>query len=117
MPGYTGETLKLHFKKRDDGTYELQVRESWSGHTARGSFAPPYTASQLNKLHKKLNALESNEQELRVVGRRLFQALCGSETPGTMRNGTSEQSVQAMLRHVIQRTLQRRGTVALTFSF
>ncbi len=112
-----GETLNLLFKKRDDGTFELQVRENWSGHTARGSFVPPYTTPQLNKLHKKLNALESNEQELRVVGRHLFQALCGSETPTTMRNESSEQSVQAMLRKVIQRTLQRRGTVALTFSF
>lgn len=112
-----GETLNLLFRKRDDGTYELQVRENWSGHMAKGSFVPPYSTSQLNTLHKKLNALESGEQRLRGVGQRLFQALCGSETAGTLHNEHSEQSVQAMLRRVIQRTLRHRGTVALTFSF
>ncbi|MEO8971281.1 MAG: tetratricopeptide repeat protein [Ktedonobacteraceae bacterium] len=112
-----GETLHLLFGKRDDGTYELQVREHWSGHVARGSFVPPFSTGQLNILHKKLNALESGEQKLRGVGQRLFQALCGSETTGTLRNESSEQSVQAMLRRVIQRTLRHRGTVALTFSF
>ncbi|HLJ33460.1 MAG TPA: CHAT domain-containing protein, partial [Ktedonobacteraceae bacterium] len=112
-----GETLNLLFKKRDDGTYELQVREHWSGHVARGSFVPPYSPGQLNTLHKKLNALESSEQKLRGVGQRLFQALCGSETTEVLRKQPSEQSVQAMLRRVIQRTLRHRGTVALTFSF
>src|SRR5579863_98476 len=117
MPGYMGETLHLLFKKRDDSTFELQVWESWSGHMARGSFVPPYSTGQLNTLLKKLNSLESGEQKLRGVGQRLFQALCGSETAGTLRNEPSEQSVQAMLRRVIQRTLRHRGTVALTFSF
>ncbi len=112
-----GETLNLLFRKRDDGTYELQVREHWSGHVARGSFVPPYSTSQLNTLHKKLNALESGEQRLRSVGQHLFQALCGSEATGMVRNQPSEQSVQAMLRRVIQRTLRHRGTVALSLSF
>jgi len=118
IPGWhMGETLYLLFKKRDDNTYELQVRENWSGHMARGSFVPPYSTGQLNALHKKLNALESGEQQLRAVGQRLFQALCGSEKTATLRDESAEQSVQAMLRRVIQRTLRHRGTVALTFSF
>ena len=96
-----GETLNLLFRKRNDGTYELQVRENWSGHVARGSFVPPYSTSQLNALHKKLNALESGEQRLRSVGQRLFRALCGSETAETLHNEHAEQSVQAMLRRVI----------------
>ncbi len=112
-----GETLNLLFKKRDDGTYELQVREHWSGHVARGSFVPPFTTARLNSLHKQLNRLESGEQKLRDVGQRLFQALCGSEKREASRSATPEQSVQAMLRRVIQRTLRHRGTVALTFSF
>jgi tetratricopeptide (TPR) repeat protein len=112
-----GETLHLLFKQRDDNTYELQVRENWSGHVARGSFVPLYSTKQLNALHKKLNSLESSEQKLKAVGQHLFQALCGSETMATLRNEFAEQSVQAMLRRVIQRTLRHRGTVALTFSF
>src|SRR5579884_3786850 len=112
-----GETLNLLFRSRDDGTFELQVKESWSGHTVRGSFVPPYTNKQLNILQKKLNNLDSGYQELREIGHRLFLALCGSETPGASRREASEQSVQAMLRGVIQRTLKRRGTVALTLSF
>lgn len=112
-----GETLNLHFRQREDGSYELQVKESWSRHTVRGSFTPPYTTRQLSRLLKKLNTLESKESELREVGQQLFQALCGSQTPGVGRADLSEQSVQAMFRGVIQRTLQRRGTVALTFSF
>jgi len=112
-----GETLNLLFRSRDDGTFELQVKESWSGRTVSGSFVPPYTTRQLNALQKKLNGLEESDQHLRDIGQRLFFALCGSETPGTSRRELSEQSVQAMLRSVIQRTLRRRGTVALTFSF
>src|SRR5579859_5508653 len=112
-----GETLNLLFRNREDGTFELRVKESWSGRTVSGSFVPPYTTKQLNALHKKLNNLASSDDDLREIGHRLFLALCGSETPGTSRRELSEQSVQAMLRSVIQRTLRRRGTVALTFSF
>ena len=112
-----GETLNLLFRSRDNGNFELQVKESWSGHTVSGNFVPPYSTRQLNTLHKKLNSQESNDADLREIGHRLFLALCGSETPGASRREPSEQSVQAMLRGVIQRTLRRRGTVALTFSF
>nr|HET6903003.1 tetratricopeptide repeat protein [Ktedonobacteraceae bacterium] len=112
-----GETLNLLFRSRDNGNFELQVKESWSGHTVSGNFVPPYSTRQLNALHKRLNNQETNDADLREIGHRLFLALCGSETPGTSRRELSEQSVQAMLRGVIQRTLRRRGTVALTFSF
>ncbi|HBE24494.1 MAG TPA: hypothetical protein DDW33_02255, partial [Ktedonobacter sp.] len=112
-----GETLHLLFRSRENGVFELQVKENWSGRTVTGSFVPPYTTRQLNAQQKKLNALNSSDHDLREIGYRLFLALCGSETPGTSRRELSEQSVQAMLRAVIQRTLQRRGTVALTFSF
>jgi tetratricopeptide (TPR) repeat protein len=112
-----GETLNLLFRSRENGAFELEVRESWSGRAVSGSFVPPYTTRQLNPLLKKLNALESNDSELREIGHRLFLALCGSEKPGTSRRELSEQSVQAVLRSVIQRTLRRRGTVALTFCF
>ena len=112
-----GETLNLLFRNRDDGTFELQVKESWSGRVVSGSFVPPYTPRQLNALLKRLNTLESEDHELREIGHRLFLALCGSETPGTSHRQSAEQSVQAMLRSVIQRTLKRRGTVALTLVF
>src|SRR5207247_10406885 len=82
-----------------------------------GSFVPPYTSRQLNALQKRLNKFNNNINDLHEIGNRLFLALCGSETPGTSRSDVSEQSVQALLRSVIQRTLRRRGTVALTFSF
>src|SRR6185437_4295352 len=111
------ETLNLLFQKRADGTFELQVRGSWSGRFVSGSFVPPYTSRQLNGLLKRLNNLESEPRELREVGHRLFQAVCGSETPGESWHENSEQSVQAMLRSVIQRTLRRRATVALTLCF
>src|SRR5216683_2834178 len=112
-----GETLNLLFCSREDGTYELEVKESWSGHAVSGSFVPPYTPRQLTALLRKLNTLEIDDQELHDIGHRLFLALCGSETPGANRRESSEQSVQAMLRSVIQRTLKRRGTVALTLVF
>jgi tetratricopeptide (TPR) repeat protein len=95
----------------------LKVKESWSGRVVSGNFVPPYTSKQLNALQKKLTSLDSSDAELRENGHRLFLALCGSETPGTNRREASEQSVQAMLRSVIQRTLRRRGTVALTLNF
>lgn len=112
-----GETLNLLFRSREDGTFELQVKENWSGRIVSGSFVPPYSSRQLNALQRKLNKLDSSNHDLREIGQRLFLALCGSDTPGTSRRELSEQSVQAMLRAVIQRTLRRRGTVALTFSF
>src|SRR5437588_7890764 len=112
-----GETLHLLFRRRENGAFELQVRENWSGRAVSGSFVPPYTGRQLNALQKKLNKFNNSIPDLRDIGYRLFLALCGSETPGTSRRELSEQSVQAMLRSVIQRTLRRRGTVALTFSF
>ncbi len=112
-----GETLNLLFRSLDNGNFELQVKENWSGHTVSGNFVPPYSTRQLTTLHKKLNSQESTDADLREIGYRLFLALCGSETPGASRSEPSEQSVQAMLRGVIQRTLRRRGTVALTFSF
>src|SRR5258708_17366881 len=112
-----GETLNLLFCSREDGTYELEVKESWSGHAVSGSFVSPYTPRQLTALLRKLNTLEIDDQELHDIGHRLFLALCGSETPGANRRESSELSVQAMLRSVIQRTLNRRGTVAFTFSF
>ncbi|HVB72716.1 MAG TPA: tetratricopeptide repeat protein [Ktedonobacteraceae bacterium] len=112
-----GETLNLQFRSRDDGSFELQVKESWSGHTIRGDFIPPYTSRQLGVLLKKLNTLETDERELSEIGQRLFQGLCGAPTPGVNPRDSAEHSVQAMLRSVIQRTLRRRGTVALTLSF
>lgn len=111
------ETLNLLFQKREDETFELQVKGSWSGRFVSGSFVPPYNSRQLNALLKRLNNLESDQREQREIGHRLFLALCGSETPGANRRETSEQSVQAMLRSVIQRTLRRRATVALTLCF
>jgi tetratricopeptide (TPR) repeat protein len=111
------ETLSLLFQKRADGTFELQVRGSWSGRFVSGNFVPPYNARQLTALLKRLNNLESDQREQREIGYRLFLALCGSQTPGTSRLEASEQSVQAMLRSVIQRTLRRRATVALTLCF
>ena len=111
------ETLNLLFQKREDETFELQVRGSWSGRFVSGCFVPPYNLRQLNTLLKRLNNLESDQREQREIGHRLFLALCGSETPGASRRDTSEQSVQALLRSVIQRTLRRRATVALTLCF
>ncbi len=112
-----GETLSLLFHRRDDGSFELQLKEGWSGRGVTGSFVPPYNGRQIRALQKKLNNLDSSNNELREIGQRLFRALCGSEKPGASRPEPSEQSVQAVLRGVIQRTLKRRGTVALTFIF
>jgi tetratricopeptide (TPR) repeat protein len=137
-----GETLNLQFQRREDGSVEILARESWSGHTVRGGFAPPYNARKLRGLLKKLNTQENSEHELIEIGHRLFLALCGASarpaqssapapsvpsvpssasekqglTPG-VNVQSAEHSVQAMLRSVIQRTLRRRGTVALTLIF
>jgi tetratricopeptide (TPR) repeat protein len=112
-----GETLNLLFRSREDGTYELQVKENWSGRTVCGNFVPPYTHKQINALLKKLNNLDYSNRELREIGLRLFQALCGSSASHSNTEDMAEQSVQAILRSVIQRTVRRRGTVALTFCF
>ncbi len=135
-----GETLNLQFYRRENGSFEIRVKESWSGHSVRGDFAPLYNAKQLRTLLKKLNTQEVGEHELIEIGHRLFLALCGTPaissapalplppvisgttgnqglTPGTKADGSAEHSVQAMLRSVIQRTLRRRGTVALTLIF
>ncbi len=112
-----GETLNLQFGCREDGSFELQVKESWSGHNVKGDFIAPYNSRQLAGLLKKLNTLESDDHELREIGQRLFQALCGTPANGASPRASVEHSVQAMLRSVIQRTLRRRGTVALTLSF
>jgi len=112
-----GETLNLLFRRREDGTFELQVRESWSGRVVSDNFVPPYQTRQLNTLLKRLKTFEIDDQGLHEIGQRLFIALCRSETHGTGRRESSEHSVQAMLRSVIQRTLKRRGTVALTLVF
>ncbi|MBO0796856.1 MAG: hypothetical protein J2P36_38745, partial [Ktedonobacteraceae bacterium] len=111
-----GETLNLLFQSRENDTFELRVKESWSGRTVSGEFIPPYTTKQLNLLLKKLNNMDINDQELHEIGHQLFQALCGGSADSPWRE-TSEQSIQAVLRGVIQRTLKRRGTVALTFCF
>ncbi len=112
-----GETLSVLFRRRDDGSFELQLKEGWSRRGVTGSFVPPYNGRQIKALQKKLNNLDSSYNELREIGQRLFRALCGSEKPGASRPEPSEQSVQVVLRGVIQRTLKRRGTVALTFIF
>lgn len=112
-----GETLNLLFRRREDGTFELQVRESWSGRVVSGNFVPPYQTRQLNTLLKRFKTFKIDDQGLREIGQHLFLALCRSETRATGRRESSEHSVQAMLRSVIQRTLKRRGTVALTLAF
>jgi hypothetical protein len=109
------ETLSLLFQKRQDATFELQIRGSWSGRSVSGSFVPPYNAKQLNILLKRLNNLENDPQELRKIGYRLFLALCGVDKSG--RSESKEQPVSVELRNVIQRTVRRRATVALTLCF
>jgi len=70
-----GETLNLLFRNLEDGTFELQVRENWSGRTVSGSFVPPYTSRQLNALQKKLNKFNNNINDLHEIGYRLFFSL------------------------------------------
>src|SRR5947208_1071956 len=112
-----GETLILLFRRCADGTFELQAKESRSGRAVRGSFVPPYQSRQLNTLLKKLNTFEIDDRDLREIGQHLYQSLLGSATQGTDRHESSEQSIRAVLRGVIQRALGRRGSVALTLSF
>jgi hypothetical protein len=116
-----GETLNVLFCARDDGTYGVRLKESWSGRTVYGRFIPPYTSRQISTLQKKLNTLDTRDRELRVIGQRLFRALCGVDTNGHVQaygdSGLAPESVQSVLRSVIQRTLKRRGTVALILGF
>jgi tetratricopeptide (TPR) repeat protein len=110
------ETLTLLFRRGEKGNFELQVKDSRSGHTIRGIFVPPYTPVQLGRLLKKLNNNWIADDELTVIGKKLFLALCGPEVSATAR-ASSNQSIRAMLREVIQHTLHKRGTVALTLCF
>src|SRR5690348_616164 len=114
------ETLTILFSARDDGTYEVRLKESWSGKMVCGQFIPPYTSSQASALQKKLNTLETPDHELQVIGQRLFNALCGARTGGHVQAYADSglvPNVQTVLHGVIQRTLKRRGTVALILSF
>jgi CHAT domain len=115
------ETLTIIFSAGDDGTYEVRLKESWSGETVRGRFVPPYTSRQVSALQKKLNTLETPDHELRMIGQRLFKALCGADPRGHVQTYEgyrgSDPDVQSTLREVIERTLKRRGTVALTLGF
>jgi tetratricopeptide (TPR) repeat protein len=112
-----GETLNLLFRRCEDGAFELQAKDSQSGRVVSGSFDPPYQSRQLNTLLKKLNTFESDDRELREIGQHLYQSLFGAATLGTDRRESSEQTIKAVLRSVIQGALGRRGSVALTLSF
>lgn len=115
--GHKGETLNVLFSKGEKGVYGLQVRDSWSEHVEKGKFVPPYSHQQLDELLRRINILESDDEELREIGHRLFLALCGYETPRTTHREQPGSLIQAMLRDSIQRTLRRHGTTALTLSF
>ena len=82
---YMRETLTLLFRKGEDGNFELQVKESHSGHTIRGNFVPPYSSGQLTRLLKKLNDLRIDDEELREIGTTLFHALCGPDISAPIR--------------------------------
>jgi hypothetical protein len=117
---FMGETLTILFSARDDGTYEVRLKERWSGKMVCGQFIPPYTSSQVSALQKKLNALETRDRELCVIGQRLFNALCGAHAGGYVQaygDSGLVLDVQTVLRGAIQRTLKRRGTAALILSF
>jgi tetratricopeptide (TPR) repeat protein len=112
-----GETLNLLFRKCEDGSFELQLKEGRSGHIIRGSFDPPYAPRQLSTILRKLNTFESDDHELREIGWNLYHSLIDSSPYGTDRREASEQSIRAVLRNVIQGALGRRESVALTLSF
>jgi ATP-dependent transcriptional regulator len=115
-----GETLSLLFRTRSDGTYQVQAKESWSGRVIDGNFSPPYTSKQVSALQKKLNTLETHDNELREIGYRLFSAICNvpADAPlPALPSPPVSPTVQTVLQNVIQRTLKRRGTVALTLIF
>src|SRR5689334_9667064 len=112
-----GETLNVLFHAQGDGTYQLRVKESWSGRTVSGPFIPPYAARQLNALQKKLGAFNSHDSELRELGMQLFSALCGADTTNSQEKKLVDPGLQQMFHGVILRTLRRRGTVALMLEF
>ncbi len=111
-----GETLNLLFRASEGGSFSLEARDSWSGRTVSGDFVPPFTPRQLTTLLKRLDRQEITSQGLREIGERLFSALCGHR-PLDAGSCDQQESVRAILRSVVQRTLRRRGTVALTLSF
>jgi tetratricopeptide (TPR) repeat protein len=119
-----GETLNVLFRTRAEGGFSVEVRDSWSGKSVSGDFVPPFTPRSLTTLLKRLDRQEMDGQGQREIGERLFAALCGRQ-PGTSGRanarpaGAREQAeaVDGLLHTVIQRTLRRRGTVALTLSF
>lgn len=112
-----GETVNLSFHACSDNEYEIRVKESWSGYTTSGRFVPPYTARQVDGLQEKLENADSSDRRLQDIGYRLFTALCGSDSSASMSKEAPKKSVQAVLQNVIQRTLKRRGTVALALIF
>src|SRR5579883_2599188 len=88
-----GETLNLLFRKREDGTYEVQAKESWSGRTVSGTFQPPYQGRKLRQLERRLDGQEENVRDLRDIGQTLFRALCGTnsvEAAGASRRDSAE---------------------------
>jgi tetratricopeptide (TPR) repeat protein len=111
------ETLNVLFRPGENGTFRLELRESYTGRIVRGSFVPPYSTKQLKVLRNRLNSQKVSTDELQEIGTTLFRALCGSEIAGAHRRDSTEQTVRDTLQGVVQRTLQRRGTVALTLSF
>ncbi|GCE03247.1 hypothetical protein KDAU_05760 [Dictyobacter aurantiacus] len=78
---------------------------------------PPYASRQISALQKKLNTLESSDAELRGIGYRLFCSICDIDPSQRQPLQPAESSVAFVLRNIIQRTLKRRGTVALTLIF
>lgn len=112
-----GETVNISFYARSDNSYEVQIRDSWSGYTTSGRFVPPYTPRQVNALQKKLENAESSDQKLKDIGQHLFAALCGLGPSTPINKKVSRESVQGVLQTVIQRTLTRRGTVAMSLIF
>ena len=113
-----GETVSIRIHRREDSSYEVEIKENWSRRTVRGPFFPPYTARQITALQKKLDSLDSRDQQLRDIGCHLFSALCGAQRIGeTTCDVPVIRSVQSLLQEIIQRTLKRRGTVALSLIF
>jgi tetratricopeptide (TPR) repeat protein len=114
---FMGETINISFHALNDNSYEVRIRDSWSGDITSGKFVPPYTTRQVDALQKKLENAESSGQKLKEIGQRLFAALCGLDPSAPPEKKDSKQSVQTVLQTVIQRTLVRRGTVAMSLIF
>ncbi|WP_052889744.1 tetratricopeptide repeat protein [Thermogemmatispora carboxidivorans] len=119
-----GETLNILFRTRTEGGFCVEVRDNWSGKSVEGDFVPPFTSRSLTMLLKRLDRQEIDGQGQREIGERLFAALCGwlpgrSGRASALPAGARERAeyVGGLLQSVIQRTLRRRGTVALTLSF